>query len=84
MLDKVHKAVRPPRPVHAKTDDPISAHHASRVRDSEPPYRGAPRLCGVGVRGMAREARTFGYVTSRRRWSLASISSNCEGTHSSM
>lgn len=75
---RFHKAVRHPRPSHAKMDDPISDHHASRVRDSEPPYRRVPRLCGVGVRGLDREARIFGYVTSRRRWSLASISSNCE------
>ncbi len=54
------------------------AHHASRVRDSEPPCRSGPRLCGVGARGLARVARIFGYVSSRRRWSFASISSNCE------
>ncbi len=57
--------------------NPIVAHHASRVRDSEPPCRGGLRLCGVGVRALAREARILGYVSSRRRRSLASISSNC-------
>jgi len=64
-------------PVHERDpSSPIIAHHASRGRDSERPCRGGLRLCGVGVRGLARGARIFGYVSSRRRWSLASISSN--------
>jgi len=68
----------PLRLVHSRKHNPIIVYQASRVRDSETPCRGRPRLCGVGVRGLARGARIFGYVSSRRRWSLASISSNCE------
>ena len=55
-------------PVHERDpSSPIIAHHASRGRDSERPCRGGLRLCGVGVRGLARGARIFGYVSSRRR-----------------
>jgi len=59
-------------------------HHGSRNRDSEPPYRGGPRRCGVGVRAWLRVGRNFGYVSSRRRWSLASISSNLVPSGSGM
>jgi hypothetical protein len=78
--DKVsfRNAGRNATPVHSRKRFPIVVYHGSRVRDSEPPCRRTPCLCGVGVRDLDRAAWSFGYVSSRRRWSLASISSNCE------